>query len=59
MLKVLDDSDNVFLIMFMLFGVMMLLVWSIKYILLCYLTDNVWWGNSFEWLGVVLNWVGS
>ncbi len=58
MLKWFDDRDNMFLFVYLSFGIMAIQLWGIYYILHCYLTDNMWWGNSFEWFGTVLRWMG-
>ena len=50
-------KDSLFLFLWLGFGVFMTEIWFIKYILHCYLIDNMWWGNSFEWFGDVLGWI--
>ena len=55
MFKFLDDRDSLFLFLWGASGLLAFEILGLYYILLCYLTDNVWWGNSFEWFGTILN----
>lgn len=57
-MNLLEDNSNLFLFMWLGFGALMFEILALKYILLCYLTDNIWWGNSFNWFGNVLHFVG-
>lgn len=52
--KFLEDRDSLFLFFWLGSGILMIEIWFIYYILLCYLNDNVWWGNSFGWIGKLL-----
>jgi len=56
-MNILNDRDNLFLLFHFGIGIILMEIWFIKYILHCYLNDNVWWGNSFEWIGTVIGWV--
>jgi len=57
-MNILNDRDNLFLFFHLGFSIILFEIWVIYYVLLCYLTYNMWWDGYVNWIGIILGWVG-